>query len=245
MTDEAKPKKKYPKGNRDMAQSSAHAKRKAVEMLLGPKSKQPRLVRFDGDPWDQQIGETGNMYAAFVRYREMGAGKRTVSAIVVELGSLSARTWSHQWLWQQRAAAWDRYLDKERQLAEVEAAREMTKRHIQESLLLQNIGVKDLQKLARKIEAKPDDMVLEAKEALEFVERGAKMERLNRGEPDAITEQRHELTVGDRRAKLRSALDSNEAHLVIERMADLFLADDPEQVVVDADEPLEDVPPEE
>lgn len=236
MTD--KPKRKKPSGKRDIITGPKGDAIKAVQALLKPRSAQPRLVRFTGDPWEMQPSEPPNAYAGFARYRDMGLGKRSVTALCKELGVSSPISWSADWLWVQRAAAWDRELDRAKRMAELEAVQEMTKRHIQESLLIQGIGVTDLQKLKRRVDSKPDEMVLDPKEAIDFVERGAKMERLNRGEPESITEQKHELTVGDRRAKLRSMLDTNEAHETIERMADFFLADD---TVVDADEPLEEV----
>lgn len=57
-------------------------------------------------------------------------------------------------------------------------AREMVKRHAQAGMILQSKAAQRLSIL------KPEDMTV--KEALDYMDRGARLERLSRGEPETV-----------------------------------------------------------
>lgn len=229
-------------GTRTIADLKAKDKKELVTAMLRPRSRHRQMHTFETDPWERQPGESDKQWAAFVHFRDSGAGKRSLANTIKAVDTKSCTWWSASMMWQVRAAAWDRELDRQNRLAQIEAVQEMSKRQIQIALLQQNIGVKQMKKLDAAADKIPDPL-LEPKEMLDFVRDGVKLERLNRGEPEEITEQRHELTVGERRSRLRNALDTDRAHQLIEQMADIFLEEDTEDdaSVVDAEEPLEEL----
>ena len=71
--------------------------------------------------WDRQPGETPTAYAAFTRYRDMGADDRSLDAVSVALygerrgnGRGPVRRilrWSTRYHWEERAEAWDSFVD--------------------------------------------------------------------------------------------------------------------------------------
>jgi len=85
--------------------------------------------------WERQPGEPAKAYAAFCVYRDLPASERSLTAAYGRHSGKNARApgfwaeWSRDWLWVERAAAYDAYLDGERRrirearLAEIEARR--------------------------------------------------------------------------------------------------------------------------
>lgn len=207
----------------DASKAAAKARKKILDRAL--KKVPSRLTHFSRDPWERQEGETDKSWGGFVIYRDLGAGKRSLAKAAEIFGKSPEALGQHArlWRWIERAAAWDRELDRVAREAKIKEAEEMGRRHINAHLLEQRFSVRELMKMDRKSEAHPDDCVLEPKEVRDFLDHGIKGERLARGEPETIAEQRHELTVGDRRGRLRSALDKQASHHVIEQLTDMFL----------------------
>ena len=94
-------------------------------------------------PWRRQGGESGPAYEAFLRYREMPPGERSLEAVargLTKSGSL-IRGWSAKWGWVARVAAWDddrqRREDEAKQKANAEAVERMAARQAQQAAAFQ------------------------------------------------------------------------------------------------------------
>ena len=83
------------------------------------------------DLWDQQPDEGEKAYSAFVRYRNMGRGERTIEAVGEELGKSVQllERWNSQWSWRIRVMQWDRVEDLRRVDEHWEEIERMSKRH--------------------------------------------------------------------------------------------------------------------
>src|SRR5262245_40264409 len=85
-------------------------------------------------PWERQVGETQKQFAAFVAYRDLGLGTRSIPAAAKAVG-LSPRSgqvarWSMRNQWPARARAWDVELERKKQVALVEEIQKMVRRHV-------------------------------------------------------------------------------------------------------------------
>lgn len=60
-------------------------------------------------PWEQQPRESDAVYGYFLRYRDMGFGKRSLRLLAkeVERAVPTVEAASHRWKWQARVQAWD------------------------------------------------------------------------------------------------------------------------------------------
>jgi hypothetical protein len=76
--------------------------------------------------WDQQPGETPQAYAGFVVFRDLGV-ERSINAtwrVRRPVGNTTQnapgryRAWAVQWRWQERAVAYDRWVESRRAVAE-------------------------------------------------------------------------------------------------------------------------------
>jgi hypothetical protein len=88
---------------------------------------EPPPVPVTGQPWERYPGESTDAYAAFLMYRDMGRGERSLSKVARKLTERSphrryggtlrlVKGWSTRWAWTFRADQWDVHL--ERMLAE-------------------------------------------------------------------------------------------------------------------------------
>ena len=98
------------------------------------------------EPWEQQENETAPAFAAFVIYRDLGLGIRSVAKVGQQLGKSKTliERWSSQWNWVNRCRVYDQELDRmirERHMSELYAARD---RH---ALLAREVQEKVLQRL--------------------------------------------------------------------------------------------------
>ena len=106
------------------------------------------------EPWEQQENETATAFAAFVIYRDLGLGIRSVVKVGQQLGK--SRTlierWSSQWNWVNRCRVYDQELDRlirERHMSELYAARDrhaLLAREVQEKVLerLENMAADEI-----------------------------------------------------------------------------------------------------
>lgn len=151
------------------------------------------------DPWERQPGESAKAYEAFCVYRDQGAG-RSLNKTAKQLGKSATliSVWSYKNRWVERCEAWDRWLAEERRRAQVEAIRKMEERHIRLAQGMQTLAAR---KLERELErTDPNRVGIEAaREALDsitlqevrlLITEGTKLERVARGEPETITEER-------------------------------------------------------
>lgn len=138
-------------------------------------------------PWERQPDETPKPFEAFCVYRDMGT-ERSLSRVAEKLqksDTLMGR-WSSKYRWVERATAWDDERERvDRDIAQKEQAKaikEMRKRHadIATSLLVK--AAQALLKLPAE-DIKPADIK-------GFVEAGAKLERISRGDVGEVIEER-------------------------------------------------------
>ena len=106
------------------------------------------------EPWEQQENETAPAFAAFVIYRDLGLGIRSIGKVVQELGKSTAliHRWSSRWNWVNRCRVYDQELDRlirERHMSELYAARDrhaLLAREVQEKVLerLENMAADEI-----------------------------------------------------------------------------------------------------
>ena len=106
------------------------------------------------EPWEQQENETATAFAAFVIYRDLGLGIRSIGKVVQELGKSTAliHRWSSRWNWVSRCRVYDQELDRlirERHMSELYQARDrhaLLAREVQEKVLerLANMSVQEI-----------------------------------------------------------------------------------------------------
>jgi hypothetical protein len=85
--------------------------------------------------WERQEDETEEAFSAYALYRDMGQGHRSVTKVGQECHKergLIGR-WSSRHNWVARCAEYDQWLDGHRVDEQVEAVREMSRRHAQAS----------------------------------------------------------------------------------------------------------------
>lgn len=91
-------------------------------------------------PWERmaEAGEGEESFAAFAVYRDLGPLRRSITLVARELDKsrVLVGRWSSRWSWVERAGAWDAWLDAQRVDEQVEAVREMARRHAQASDLM-------------------------------------------------------------------------------------------------------------
>lgn len=138
-------------------------------------------------PWDRRRGELPKDFADFVKYRDLGPA-RSLSKLAREadrgMTRLSMLCRLHDWV--DRAAAWDDYMDRERQLAQVEELRAMHRRH---ATLANAMFVKAGQRI-QSIE--PEKLTV--REAVMLADLAVRIERHARGEPIPSIDVRADLT---------------------------------------------------
>jgi hypothetical protein len=149
-------------------------------------------------PWERQLDESPAAYTAFRIYRDLGTsrnydeasrryhdaarGKNASSTNKKRGKSGAVAIWAYKYKWADRARAWDAEQDRMIREAAVAERIAMNSRHAQIAVQLQ---MKAMERLKQLLPAE-----LEAAEVLKYFTDAAKLERLARGEPDSIQEQR-------------------------------------------------------
>lgn len=123
--------------------------------------------------WERRDGESGKAYEAFSVYRDMGAS-RTVSGVARQLNKSRALIdrWKRQWDWPERVRAYDRELERAAHEEALKAVREMSRRHIDMAMRMQDKALEALSSLEADA-IRPKDIVAMAHE-------GVKIERDSR-----------------------------------------------------------------
>jgi hypothetical protein len=145
------------------------------------------------EPWERQKAkrETSKAFRAFTVYRDLGPKRSVAEAnkLYSSNGKPTANLrqmeeWSSKYGWVSRAMAWDDEQDRVKREKQLDAIREMAERHAKLSLrFIEKIGER-MQTIL------PDE--LSPADLKSWFETAVKIERLSRGEPDSITQQRHE-----------------------------------------------------
>ena len=151
------------------------------------------------EPWEMQLGEEMIRFEAFRIWRDLGPTGRRAKTVSLQVGKsvTTVNAWQKAGEWDQRAAAWDRHCDAVARQAELDALQEMKKRHVQISMQLQALGVAELTKLLRKAKQASKKNTLTATDAAKLVEQGMRLERLNMGEAETVTEDKGGLSWTD------------------------------------------------
>ena len=147
-------------------------------------------------PWERQPDETARAYEAFCIYRDLPPSERSIKrACQIFHGDAFKASknaiwseWSRKHNWVERANAWLDEQDRVTREAELDALREMRRRHIQTAQHLVRLGAAQLTKLAKELEEEAGEKLSPAM-ILKFLKEGALLERLARGEPDSIVRQ--------------------------------------------------------
>jgi hypothetical protein len=169
----------------------------------------------DRPTWERQPRETDKAWQAFVTYRDMMNGRRSLQRVADELEHASLSTvskWSLTWQWLQRVSDYERWLDLSRQQEMREEVVKMAQRHAQQAQLYIGVLSQPAMALMRKVQGDPSffDRMLKSVERadgsldvgmtfemMDKLQKFAKtfpeiaaLERVARGLPATIEEQR-------------------------------------------------------
>lgn len=196
-------------------------------------NERSKRMKFDRDreAYDRQQAETDKQWGAFIFYRDMG-GTRTLKAAAVNYRSVYGlvdskpattermiQAWSVRWHWRDRCLAWDRTKDRHRRRAALEDVAKMRDRHIKLSTSVQSFAASELGKWLKETK-KNKKITIEVGDLLRVLEAGVKLERISRGEPDTIQEQRQELDSDEKRKSLAGLLKSPTAMKALDELMD-------------------------
>jgi len=156
------------------------------------------------NPWEQQVGETAKAYAAFTIHRDQGPQRtlaETGRRVYADKGRKHGATgriqeWAAKYRWRERATAFDQEQDRVkresqaeqdrlRREAQAEAIKEMEERHAQVAVALLSRALQGLQLL--------QPAALSHGHLLAYITEAAKLERLSRGKPESVVEQKTEV----------------------------------------------------
>jgi hypothetical protein len=101
-------------------------------------------------------------FGRFEVYRELGPDRTVVDTVRKccptnkrPLNSSNFYDKCRVWLWKWRAIAWDRAVEKQKRLAELEEVRRMSARHARESMAIQQALMLPIQTIAQKMKENP------------------------------------------------------------------------------------------
>lgn len=139
-------------------------------------------MAYDEFPWNAPIeGETSLMYTYFAAFRDMGVNRNLLD--LSKQFELSSRRWmeklSRRNHWTQRALAYDVYMDAKKREVNEAAILEMNARQAETGRLMQDKALAALKE--------QDPRTMTPNELARYIEAGAKLERVARGEPDSRT----------------------------------------------------------
>lgn len=139
-------------------------------------------------PWERQNGETPKAFDAFVIFRGLNPQERNGKIVAKQLGKSYSlmQMWSAKYGWVKRAAAWDEEQDRIKreaeQRAQIEAIKEMRKRHTKVAV-----------KMIDKAESAIDSLLageIKAADIPRIVDIATKLERISRGDAGEVVEER-------------------------------------------------------
>lgn len=139
-------------------------------------------------PWERQERETPKAFDAFCVYRDMPPQERSASKAATIVGKSYSllQQWSQKYGWVDRAAAWDEENDRIKreadQKAQIEAIKEMRKRHTKVAV-----------KMIDKAEAAIDEILageIKPADIPRIVDIATKLERISRGDVETVIEER-------------------------------------------------------
>lgn len=143
----------------------------------------PRETVTYAEPWERQPRESAQAFQAFVLYRDMGV-ERGIRKVVAVLGKSRAllERWSSRWGWVERCRQWDSEIDRLSRIKKLKEIEKMRQTHITAAQAMMAKALVKLQSM-QPGELSPHDvrkMLMDA----------AALERIARGEPGSIVEER-------------------------------------------------------
>ncbi len=130
------------------------------------------------DEWERQPHEGPRAWQAFQLFRDMGE-ERAVYAVRDKAGFSTGyqqlTKWADRHRWLERAAAYDRMIDRRRQRAHIEEVEAMARREVQIGQVLQEHGLAYVKEQLDTVEKR--QKALNANSALRFIDRGVDLER--------------------------------------------------------------------
>ena len=141
-------------------------------------------------PETKRTDESAEAFQAFATYRDMGVGRST-AAVGQQVGKGKALMdrWSSKHAWVARAHAFDLETDRRKRLGDLRGIEKMRERQIKLATTMQDLGLLELEKLMTTAKRQRKKGTLEERTLIRLVDVGAKLERLNRGEPGEIVQQ--------------------------------------------------------
>ncbi len=139
------------------------------------------------EPGARLPSEPAAAFAAFVIFRDLGASRSVPKAYRHNQGNTEAKSgqasgcwnaWAREYRWRERAEEWDRHLDRQARLAQVDAVKAMNSRQTRYAIAMQQKGISALLKL------KAEEIT--AAEAQRLLTEGAKLERVALGQAAEI-----------------------------------------------------------
>jgi hypothetical protein len=129
------------------------------------------------ETWDRIGGESSRAFALFAHYRDEGLNRslrKTAEAFKVSTRAVEKMSSRHSW--RVRVRAFDREQDRQRQLDNRAAQRDMEDRHARLGTLMQQKALARLQTM--------DASEMTPNQVAQFMDLGVKIERLSRGVPN-------------------------------------------------------------
>lgn len=120
-----------------------------------------------GEPWEQLPGEPPRAHAAFIHYRDLGPGIRSLKEVARILGQDTlgqVGSWSSRWAWPRRAQQYDAYVDRQRVRAHIDEVVAMRARHAQVAMLAIGAMLQPLAALAQPRQFVTDAGILEERD---------------------------------------------------------------------------------
>lgn len=127
-------------------------------------------MKYKGDPWERQTGETEKAYTAFSIYRDM-TDKRTIQAVCDEIGKSYqfVHRWTVKYEWKERTRLYDNWLEHE--------ARKNTIKQ-KEKMIAQQLKIaRAIQAKALKAFSEADESKMTFKDMKELLKLGTELEQ--------------------------------------------------------------------
>lgn len=133
-------------------------------------------------PWEQLPNESSAAFEAFVVYRD--SHPRSLRKVCDSLDKSKSliESWSREHNWVSRAQKWNAELDNKSQQVQIEEVAEMKRRQIKMAIEMQQIASDAFKLLREGLSLK----AISADNMVRMADIGAKLERLNRDEPNSI-----------------------------------------------------------
>lgn len=150
------------------------------------------ILKDETELWEKQPRESDKAFSIFNFYRDMPNRKLHDGRIKREfnIAQSTVNYYSHVYAWKERVRAWDNYLDKRKQAAQIKAIEEMAERHAKQAMAVETslmVPVKEFLDKIRNIGAgemknmKVKDLYKLVVDAAEKLPRIIEIERKARG----------------------------------------------------------------